>query len=59
MASTSRDHLATSLTARTAAADVTNEPLDWADAHHIVAWTDGGSTTLDKPRFHYWGWIAT
>jgi hypothetical protein len=28
--------------------NVTNEPLDWTDSHHIVHWADGGTTDLDN-----------
>ncbi|MCM4084633.1 HNH endonuclease signature motif containing protein [Paractinoplanes hotanensis] len=27
---------------------MTNGPLDWADAHHIIARTDGGPTALEN-----------
>jgi HNH endonuclease len=26
--------------------NVIKEPLDWTDAHHVLAWTDGGATDL-------------
>jgi hypothetical protein len=29
-------------------ADVTKEPLDWCEAHHIVPWARGGPTSLDN-----------
>jgi hypothetical protein len=28
--------------------NVTKEPLDWTDAHHLTAWVDGGATNLDN-----------
>ncbi|WP_239132515.1 HNH endonuclease signature motif containing protein [Paractinoplanes durhamensis] len=27
---------------------MTNEPLDWTDAHHITPWTNGGTTSLNN-----------
>jgi hypothetical protein len=30
------------------ARNVTKEPLDWTDAHHIVSWSDGGPTNVDN-----------
>jgi hypothetical protein len=27
---------------------VTNEPLDWCDAHHIISWTADGPTDLSN-----------
>jgi len=26
--------------------NVTNEPLDWSEGHHLIAWADGGTTDL-------------
>jgi HNH endonuclease len=39
--------------------NVTKEPLDWADAHHVRSWIDGGPTSLDNlvlvcRRHHGW-----
>lgn len=34
--------------------NVTNEPLDWCEAHHLRAWSDGGATDLDNPHLTSW-----
>jgi len=44
--SASRGGPATAAVDGSADTDVTNEPLDWCDGHHIVAWADGGTTDL-------------
>jgi len=38
-------------------ANVTNEPLDWTEGHHLTGWAEGGETTLANAsllcRFHH------